>query len=100
MPSNNSGPTISLCSWRGCCIDNQYLTNFWVCEVADGDHHIFMSGNDAEAKSQVADLLKSFGWMHILDLGDITTARGAEMYLPLWADIRRADQRNVQHKNR
>ena len=53
-------------------------------EVADGDHHIFMSGNDAEAKSQVAELLKSFGWIHILDLGDITTARGVEMYLPLW----------------
>jgi len=47
------------------------------------DHHIFMSGNDTQAKSQVADLLKSFGWIHILDLVDITSARGAEMYLPL-----------------
>jgi 8-hydroxy-5-deazaflavin:NADPH oxidoreductase len=53
-------------------------------EVADGDHQIFVSGNDAEAKSQVAELLKSFGWIHILDLGDITSARAAEMYLPLW----------------
>jgi hypothetical protein len=42
-----------------------------------------MSGNDTQAKSQVADLLKSFGWIHILDLVDITSARGAEMYLPL-----------------
>ena len=47
------------------------------------DHHISMSGNDTQAKSQVADLLKSFGWIHILDLVDITSARGAEMYLPL-----------------
>ena len=45
-------------------------------------HHISMSGNDRQAKSQVADLLKSFGWIHILDLVDITSARGAEMYLP------------------
>ena len=53
-------------------------------EVADGDHQIFVSGNDVDAKSQVAELLKSFGWIHILDLGDITSARAAEMYLPLW----------------
>jgi len=56
-------------------------------EVADGDHQIFVSGNDAEAKSQVAELLKSFGWIHILDLGDITSARAAEMYLPLWVRL-------------
>jgi predicted dinucleotide-binding enzyme len=27
------------------------------------------------------------GWRHVLDLGDITTARGTEMYLPLWIRI-------------
>lgn len=53
-------------------------------QVANGDHHVFISGNDAQAKTQVTDILKSFGWIHILDLGDITTARGAEMYLPIW----------------
>ena len=52
--------------------------------VANGDHHVFISGNDAQAKTQVADVLKSFGWIHILDLGDIPTARGTEMYLPIW----------------
>lgn len=35
----------------------------------------------------MADLLKSFGWKDILDLGDITTARGVEMYLPLWLRV-------------
>lgn len=36
-------------------------------------------------KAQATELLKMwFGWKHILDLGDITSARGAEMYLPLW----------------
>ncbi len=37
------------------------------------------------AKARVTELLKAwFGWKHVLDLGDITTARGAEMWLPLW----------------
>ena len=52
--------------------------------VANGDHHVFLSGNDAQAKQQVADILKSFGWIHILDLGDITTARATEMYIAIW----------------
>jgi hypothetical protein len=54
-------------------------------QLAEGEHHIFLSGNDSMAKSQVSGWLESwFGWKHILDLGDITSARGAEMYLPLW----------------
>lgn len=57
--------------------------------INSGDHHIFMSGNDADAKQQVKEILKSFGWFekNILDLGNITTARGTEMYLPLWLSI-------------
>jgi predicted dinucleotide-binding enzyme len=48
--------------------------------------NIFVCGNDEAAKAEVSDLLRSFGWgdQNILDLGDITSARGAEMYLPLW----------------
>ena len=56
-------------------------------EVADGDHHVFISANDADAKSQVTDLLKSFGWIHIFDLGDLSTARGTEAYLLLWVRL-------------
>ena len=54
--------------------------------LVPGDHDIFVSGNDEGAKDDVVALLESFGWPreHILDLGDITTARGPEMYLPLW----------------
>jgi predicted dinucleotide-binding enzyme len=52
--------------------------------VAGGDHSIFMSGNDEQAKAQVRQLLESFGWGDVVDLGDISTARGAEMYVPLW----------------
>lgn len=54
-------------------------------QLADGDHSIFVSGNDASAKIQVTDVLQNwFGWRHVIDLGDITTARGAEMLLPAW----------------
>lgn len=54
-------------------------------QLAGGDHHLFVSGNDPDAKAQVIRWLTDwFGWKHILDLGDITTARGTEMYLPLW----------------
>ncbi len=56
-------------------------------QTANGDHHMFISGNDASAKAQVVEILKSFGWIHIVDLGDISTARGTEMYLPLWVRL-------------
>ena len=52
--------------------------------VANGDHHVFVSGNDAQAKEQVVDILKSFGWIHILELGDLSTARATEMYIAIW----------------
>jgi predicted dinucleotide-binding enzyme len=52
--------------------------------VAGGEHTVFVSGNEEPAKAQVTELLRSFGWRQIIDLGDITTARGPEMYLPLW----------------
>ena len=57
--------------------------------LVPGHHNVFLSGNDAEAKVQVADLQVSFGWPRedILDLGDITTARGVEMFLPLWVRL-------------
>jgi predicted dinucleotide-binding enzyme len=52
--------------------------------LAAGAHTIFVSGNDAPAKALVTELLQTFGWSDILDLGDIATARATEMYLPLW----------------
>jgi predicted dinucleotide-binding enzyme len=55
--------------------------------VAGGDHTVFVSGNDAGAKGEVTQLLKALGHTDVLDLGDITTARGAEMILPLWLRI-------------
>ena len=52
--------------------------------VAGGDHSVFVSGNDADAKTVVAGLLADLGHRDIIDLGDITTARGTEMLLPIW----------------
>lgn len=56
-------------------------------EVANGDHHIFVSGNDMDAKMTVSEMLRSFGWINIFDLGDLSTARGTEAYLLLWVRL-------------
>jgi predicted dinucleotide-binding enzyme len=56
--------------------------------VGGGDHHIFVCGNHDDAKAQVTELLASFGWKHILDLGDLTAARGLEMVMLLWMRLR------------
>lgn len=45
---------------------------------------VFVSGDDPEAKATVTGLLESLGHDDVLDLGDLSTARGAEMLLPLW----------------
>ena len=56
--------------------------------VAGGDHDLFVSGNDAAAKARVTELLKRWsGWRNVIDLGDITTARGVEMLLPVWVRL-------------
>lgn len=53
--------------------------------LAGGDHTAFMAGNDPEAKAEVAAILKErFGWKDVIDLGDISAARGMEMILPIW----------------
>ena len=63
------------------------------CEVmidpsrVPGDHNLFICGNDPAAKMQVTELLNDwFGWKleNIIDLGDITGARGTEMLMPFW----------------
>ena len=53
--------------------------------VGGGDHTMFVAGNDADAKAKVKGWLGEwFGWRDVIDLGDITTARGTEMLLPVW----------------
>lgn len=51
-----------------------------------GDHNVFMSGNDEAAKAHVREMLESFGWppKRVVDLGDISTARGTEAFILFW----------------
>lgn len=57
--------------------------------INNGDHTNFICGNDSNAKLIVTKLLKEMGWREgsILDLGDISSARGTEAYLPVWICI-------------
>ena len=51
---------------------------------------IFLSGDSAAAKARVASYMREwFGWRSIIDLGDITTSRAVEMYIPLWRCFRK-----------
>jgi hypothetical protein len=54
--------------------------------LVPGEHNVFLSGNDMDAKATAKEILTSFGWTNemIIDLGDITTARGTEQLLPIW----------------
>ena len=54
--------------------------------IVPGPHTMFLCGDDDSAKARVAELLQAFGWpgQDIMDLGGIDSARGMEMYLPLW----------------
>jgi 8-hydroxy-5-deazaflavin:NADPH oxidoreductase len=62
--------------------------------IGDGNHQNFICGNDADAKASVIKLLNEFGWKseNILDLGDISNARGTEAVLPIWVRIFGATQ--------
>jgi 8-hydroxy-5-deazaflavin:NADPH oxidoreductase len=43
-----------------------------------------VAGNDADARATVAGVATDLGWTDVMDLGDLTAARGLEMWLPLW----------------
>lgn len=62
--------------------------------IGGGNHTNFMCGNNTQAKEKVKALLNEFGWKNenILDLGDITNARGTEAVLPIWLRVWGATQ--------
>jgi len=51
-----------------------------------GEHNVFLCGNDDTAKAAATELIASFGWPagSLIDLGDVSAARGMEMLLALW----------------
>ena len=53
-------------------------------EKLSGETDVFVAGNDGPAKAKVTEILREFGWKSILDLGELTAARGMEAYLLLW----------------
>jgi predicted dinucleotide-binding enzyme len=63
--------------------------------LANGEHTAFLSGNEPSAKAAVTALLTEYGWRHIVDLGGIETARGAEMYMPLYFAFAKANGGNL-----
>jgi predicted dinucleotide-binding enzyme len=59
-------------------------------EVNNGDHHLFFSGNNADAKNKVKHfLVDNFHWKpdHLIDLGGIETARTVEAIVPFWVSV-------------
>jgi predicted dinucleotide-binding enzyme len=61
--------------------------------VNNGDHTLFICGNDADAKNKVKHfLVDTFGWKpeNLLDLGGIQSARGTEAYVPFWVMMMQA----------
>jgi hypothetical protein len=50
---------------------------------------VFVSGDDTEAKAVVISILRDwFGWKSVIDLGDIRTSRGVEMFVVMWQSLR------------
>ncbi|NJS35245.1 MAG: DNA-binding protein [Brachymonas sp.] len=55
-------------------------------QFADGQADMFIAGNDATAKAQVADILKAFGWRSAIDMGDISKSYLLEAIAMTWID--------------
>jgi predicted dinucleotide-binding enzyme len=63
------------------------------CEImvdptkSGGNPTMFLCGNNEKSKGEVKKILAEFGWKDVIDLGDITAARGMEMMLPIWVRL-------------
>ncbi|ELS52028.1 NADPH-dependent F420 reductase [Streptomyces viridochromogenes] len=55
--------------------------------IGGGDHTMFVAGDHADAKQQTTELLNSYGWTDVLDLGPLVCARGMEMYAHMHSAI-------------
>jgi len=56
-------------------------------KFVDGQAEMMICGNDAAAKQQVAEIVKSFGWPGVIDIGGIEQARWLEALVPLWVGV-------------
>jgi len=57
--------------------------------LVPGDHNVFLSGDDADAKETVKELLRGFGWRdaQFWDLGGIATAAATEAWVVFWIHL-------------
>lgn len=63
--------------------------------INNGNHSLFICGNDAGAKNKVKHfLVDTFEWKpeNLLDLGEIRSSRGMEAYLPFWVMMMQATE--------
>lgn len=52
--------------------------------VGGGDTTMLVAGDDEAARSLVTGLLRALGWRDVIEFGELSAARGMEMWLPLW----------------
>src|SRR5262245_60290901 len=70
-----------LSRWNGSSVNPSLLP---------GEYDGFVSGNDSDAIAQDTDLIRNgFGWKSVITLGDMTTARAAEIMMIFWLNMRR-----------
>jgi 8-hydroxy-5-deazaflavin:NADPH oxidoreductase len=66
--------------------------------VNNGNHNLFICGNDKEAKNIVKHFLaNNFNWKPelMIDMGDIKSARLTEGMIPFWVGVMQAEQSAV-----
>lgn len=69
---------------------NTVTAEIMIAPSALGDKHaMFLASNHDDAREPVRKLLSELGWKEsqVVDLGDLSGARGMEMYLPLWVRL-------------
>jgi len=56
-------------------------------QLPGGTPDMIIAGNDAAAKAQVTEILRSFGWNGAIDIGGIEGARWLEAMVALWVRV-------------
>ncbi|MGW7086695.1 NADPH-dependent F420 reductase [Streptomyces sp. NPDC054871] len=69
------------------CVTQEQETAVNPKDIGGGEHTMFIAGEDADAKAQVAELLRAYGWQDVVDLGPIVSSRGMEMYAHMHSAI-------------
>lgn len=57
--------------------------------AGDGDTSIFVASDHAEARRVARELLAALGWRDVIEFGELSAARGLEMWLLLWVRLMR-----------